>query len=247
MEAAGVIDEVGAGLPEGLAIGQDVMAIVVPAGAHGAYAERIVVPAESVAPVPAGASHAEAATLPMNGLTALQAMDLLGLSPGQSLAVTGAAGSVGGYVIQLAKARGLRVIADASEADEALVGQLGADVVVQRGPDVAEHIRGEVDGGVDALVDAALQHQQVLPAVRDGGQVAAVRPFVGESERGITVHLVSVRTYARDQAKLDELRQLVEDGVLTLRVARVLPAEQAAEAHRQLAAGGTRGRLVLTF
>ena len=117
------------------------IAIVVPKGSHGAYREQIVLDARSVVRAPAGKTHAEAATLPMNGLTARQSLDLLGLSPGQVLAVTGAAGAYGGYVIQLAKAEGLKVIADASEKDEKLVASLGADIVVRRGDDVASRIR----------------------------------------------------------------------------------------------------------
>ena len=84
-------------------------------------------------------------------------------------------------------------------------------------------------------------------AVRDGGRVATVRGFQGTQERGTTCHPVLVRSYAREQAKLDQLRQQAEDGQLTLRVARTLPAARAAEAHSLLEAGGTRGRLVLEF
>jgi NADPH:quinone reductase len=78
--------------------------------------------------------------LPMNGLTARQSLDLLELSPGQVIAVTGAAGAYGGYVVQLAKAGGLTVVADASEKDEKPVASLGADIVVRRGEDVASRI-----------------------------------------------------------------------------------------------------------
>src|SRR5207247_3536330 len=106
------------------------MGRVVPRGGHGAYREQIVLNARAVVPAPAGTTHVEACTLPMNGLTALQSLDLLDLSPGQTLAVTGAAGAYGGYVVQLAKAEGLTVIADASAADHALVAALGADIVV---------------------------------------------------------------------------------------------------------------------
>jgi NADPH:quinone reductase-like Zn-dependent oxidoreductase len=77
--------------------------------------------------------------------------------------------------------------------------------------------------------------------------VATVRGYRGDGQRGLTVTPVLVRRAAEDTAALDRLRQQAEDGVLTLRVARTLPAEEAAEAHRQLAAGGVRGRLVLTF
>jgi NADPH:quinone reductase len=149
--------------------------------------------------------------------------------------------------VQLGKADGLRVIADASEADEALVRSLGADVVVRRGDDVAERIREVAPDGVDGLADGAVQDTLVYRAIRDGGRLATVRGFNGEAERGITVHPVWVRDYATAQAKLDELRQQVEDGAVTLRVAREFPAEQASEAHRLLEQGGTRGRFVITF
>jgi NADPH:quinone reductase len=247
MDVAGVIDQIGDGVGGELRAGDRVMAIVVPLGSHGGYSEWVAVPAESVARVPAGATDEQAATLPMNGLTVRMALDLLGLEPGQTLAVTGAAGAVGGYAIQLAKADGLRVIADASAADERLVKELGADIVVARGDDVAERVRAALPEGADGLVDGAVLDELVIPAVRDGGKIATVRGFRGEEQRGITFHPVFVRSYAREQAKLDRLRQQAEDGQVTLRVARTLPAEQAAEAHRILEAGGTRGRLVLLF
>lgn len=247
MDAAGVLTQIGPGTETSLRVGEHVMAIVVPTGSHGAYSEQIAVPAESVARVPAGASDAEAATLPMNGLTARLALDVLGLEPGQTLAVTGAAGAVGGYAIQLAKADGLRVLADAAPADEQLVRDLGADIVVPRGDDFAARVREAIPAGADAVVDAALLNELTVGAVRDSGKIATLRGFTGQAERGVTFHPVLVRSYAREQAKLDRLRQLAEDGQLTLRVAGTFPAEQAAQAHRILEAGGTRGRLVLEF
>jgi len=245
MDAAGVLDQIGEGVETELAVGDHVMAIVLPKGSHGAYSEYLVLPAASVARVPAGATDAEASTLPMNGLTARLTLDLLALVPGQTLAVTGAAGCYGGYVVQLAKADGLRVVADASEADEQLVRDLGADVVVRRGDDVAARIRDVVPDGVDGLADGSVQNELLLPAIKDGGGFATVRAWNGPSERGITIHAVWVRSYVKEQAKLDLLRQQVEDGAVTLRVARTFPAAEAAEAHRLLAAGGMRGRLVL--
>jgi NADPH:quinone reductase-like Zn-dependent oxidoreductase len=245
MEAAGIVDEIGDDTDTNLQLGDPVMAIVIPRGSRGAYAESVVVPPQSVARIPAGTTLIEAATLPMNGLTARLALDLLALQPGQTLAVTGAAGAFGGYVVQLAKADGLRVIADASAADTELVRSLGADEVVARGDDVAERIRAIVPEGVDGLADGALLHRKAFAAIRDGGGLAAVRTFPGEGERGITIHPVWVREYAYEHDKLDRLRQQVEDGVLTLRVNRTFPAEQAAEAHRLFEGGGVRGRIVI--
>ncbi len=248
MEVAGVLDEIGEGTSTGLRLGDPVMAIVVPSGAHGAYAASVVVPVESVAAAPKGASFAEAATLPMNGLTAAQVMDKLSLPAHGVVAVTGAAGAVGAYVVQLAKAAGLRVVADSSEADEGLVRSFGADDVVRRGDDVAAGVRAVVPGGVDALVDASAQDPAtVSAAIRDGGVLVAVRQYDGDLDRGIQLARVQVRPWAREQARLDALRQQADDGVLTLRVAQTFAPEGAPEAHRRLEAGGNRGRLVIEF
>ncbi|MEM7253608.1 MAG: NADP-dependent oxidoreductase [Pseudomonadota bacterium] len=247
MDAAGIVDQVGDGVNTGVRVGDAVMAMVCPKGSHGAYREQIVLEAAAVVPAPANTTHIEAATLPMNGLTAQLSLDLLGLAPGQSLAVTGAAGAYGGYVIQLAKAVGLVVIADASEQDEALVRELGADTVVRRGDDVAGRFREHFPDGVDGLADGAVLNDRVVDAVRDGGAFTAVRGYEGRAERGIRFSQTWVRSYDGEYEKLDRLRQLVESGALTLRVADALPPERASEAHRRLEAGGTRGRLVITF
>ncbi|MGY2074821.1 quinone oxidoreductase family protein [Blastococcus sp. SYSU DS0828] len=246
MDVAGVVTELGEGVDH-LSVGDLAMGIVVPFGPYGAYREDKVLPGGSVVRAPAGATAVEASTLPMNGLTARLALDLMALQPGQVLAVTGAAGAFGGYVVQLAKADGLTVVADASEADEELVRALGADVVVRRGEEVASRIREHYPEGVDGLADGSVQDEQVLPAVRDGGAVATVRGYRGNGERGLRFFPTMVRKVAEDRAALDRLRQQVEEGAVTLRVARTFPAEQAAEAHRVLEAGGVRGRLVLTF
>ena len=220
MEAAGIIEEVGSGVPDRLKVGDAVMAIVVPKGSHGAYSEQIVLDARSVVRAPVGKTHAEACTLPMNGLTARQSLDLLKLSPGQ-------------------------VIADASEKDEELVRSLGADFVVRRGDDVASRIREHFPQGVDGLADGAVLNERVIPAVRDGGSFTSVRGFQGVPQREIRFTATLVRSYAQEWEKLDRLRQQVEDGELTLRVAEVYPPEKAADAHRRLEAGGTRGRLII--
>ena len=246
MDIAGVVDEVGDGVTT-VNVGDAVMGIVVPSGSHGGYSESIVLPAGSVTRAPRGVSHSEACTLPMNGLTARLSLDQLALSPGDTLAVTGAAGTYGGYVVQLAKADGLRVIADASEKDEELVRSLGADVVVRRGPDVAIRIREHAPNGVDGLADGSVQNDEIVAAVKDGGAIATVRGWKSELERGITLHETWVRDYAQSWDKLDRLREQAEQGLLSLRVARTFPCEQAGEAHALLQAGGTRGRFVIEF
>ncbi|MDH4147853.1 MAG: NADP-dependent oxidoreductase [Acidimicrobiia bacterium] len=247
MDVAGIVDEVGPGVDTGIQVGDAAMAMVVPKGSHGAYRESIVLEAGAVVPAPAAVSHAEASTLPMNGLTARLSLDLLGLQPGQVLAVTGAAGAYGGYVVQLAKADGLTVVADASDADTELVRQLGADVVLPRGDDFAARVRELYPDGVDGLADGAVLNDKVIDAVRDGGAFTSVRGFKGEPQRDITFTATFVVKYDGDYAKLDRLRQQVEAGQVSLRVAATFPAERAHEAHARLEAGGTRGRCVIEF
>ncbi|MFG1912929.1 NADP-dependent oxidoreductase [Kribbella sp. NPDC048928] len=245
MEVAGVISEVGAGVE--FVIGDAVMAIVVPAGEHGGYRSELVVPARSVARIPAGLTTVEAATIPMNGLTAQFALDTLALPAGATVAVTGAAGTVGGYFVQLAKRAGLRVIADAAQPDEAFVRDCGADEVVPRGDAFVAAVRRHCPGGVDGLVDTAVIEGDALPAVKDGGTVITLRGYQGDGTGRVRVVPIFVREYAEEAEKLDHLAVLAGRGDLTLRVAGVLPASQAADAHRSLEKHGIRGRLVLRF
>lgn len=246
MDAAGEVVELGADVDTGIAVGDRVMAIVRPSGPHGAYRSDLVVPARSATRVPAGVSDVEASTLPMNGLTARFALDSLQLQAGDVLAVTGAAGAFGGYVIQLAKAEGLTVVADAGPHDRELVEQLGADVVLPRDGFVGA-VRERYPDGVDGLADGAVLNGLAVPAVKDGGRMATVRFWDGAGQDRITVIPVMVGQHILEWETLDGLREQVEQGVLTLRVADVLPAAQAPEAHRRLEAGGVRGRLVLQF
>ena len=244
MDAAGIIDE--ADDDGRWQVGDQVMAIALPLGEHqGAYSEYLVAPADSVARIPDGADFAEASTLPMNGLTAVQTLEKLNLQPGQSLAVTGAAGTLGNYLVQLAKQAGLVVVADAAAKDRELVSDLGPDYIVERGDDVAGRIRGFFPDGVDALADAAVMNDKAVPAIKDGGGFATFRWWNEDPGRGITIHAVAVRDEYHSGQKLEALRRLAEDGTLTLRVADRIPAEKAADAHRRLEAGGVRGRLVL--
>jgi NADPH:quinone reductase len=248
MDAAGTVESIGPGV-DALTAGQEVMAAVSarrPEG--GAQAQLIVVPAASVVPIPEGASLEQAATLPMNGLTALRGLELLGLSPGDTLAVSGGAGLLGSYVIGLATQQGLRVIADAKPADEELVRGFGADVVVPRSEDFAGAVREAAPDGVEGVYDTALLNAAAFGAIRDGGGLTVVRGWQGsEAPRGITVHAVRVSEVLERTEWLLQLRALASEGRLRLRVAGMYPPEQAAEAQRVMDAGGLRGRAVIVF
>jgi NADPH2:quinone reductase len=249
MDAAGVVESLGAGVDR-LSVGDEVMAAVSPRRPEGgAQQELLVVPAASVVAIPEGATLAQAATLPMNGLTAERGLDMIGLGEGETLAVAGGAGLLGSYVIALAKERGLRVIADAKPEDEELVTSFGADVVVPRSERFGDAIRQAAPDGADAVYDTALLYRDAFPAVRDGGQVVVVRGWDGNEveERGIRVHPVMVFRVLERTDWLDELRVLASEGRIKLRVAREFPPEQAGEAQRLMDAGGLRGRAVIVF
>jgi NADPH:quinone reductase-like Zn-dependent oxidoreductase len=248
MDAAGTIESVGEGV-ERLLVGDEVMAAVSPRRPEGgAQVELLVVSQASVVAIPDGVTLGQAATLPMNGLTAKLGLDLLGLERGQTLAVTGAAGLLGSYVIALAKELGVRVIADAKPEDEALVRSFGADLVVPRGERFVAAVRDAVPDGVDGLYDTALLHESVFGAIRDSGVMVVVRGWKPEqTERGIEVKQVFVGTVLDRSDWLEELRELASDGRLQLRVAGEYPPEQAAEAQRIMEAGGLRGRALIVF
>ncbi|MFF2194219.1 NADP-dependent oxidoreductase [Streptomyces sp. NPDC058157] len=235
-DVAGEIDEVGAGV-DGWTPGRRVVGLhygtVKPLGTHAEYA---VLDASAVAAAPGSVDPAAAAALPLSGLTAARALALLGLAEGDSVLITGAAGSVGGIAVQLAARAGLVVTALAGEGDEALVRSLGAKEFVPRGSAPAAQ--------VDGVLDAAVLGAAALGFVRDGGAYVGLIPGAAPgAERGVRVVEQEV---AADGAELARLVALVDEGALTLRVARTFDLAEAAAAHAALAEPGTRGRVVLT-
>ncbi|MGW7256930.1 NADP-dependent oxidoreductase [Streptomyces sp. NPDC054834] len=232
-DVAGTVDAVG--VASAWSVGDEVVALdygmVKPLAAH---AEYVVVPTDAVAKAPATVDAVQAATLPLNALTAAQALDLLEPAPGRSLLVTGAAGAVGGYAVQLAARQGFSVTALAREGDEEFVRSLGA----------ADFTSGGIaPAGFDAVLDAAVLGESALEWVRDGGVYVGVIPQAQPAPvRGVRTTAVEV---SADGARLAELVRLVDEGVLTPRVAETYPLEEAAKAHARLAEGGVRGRLVL--
>ncbi|MFH9010543.1 NADP-dependent oxidoreductase [Streptomyces sp. NPDC017943] len=260
MDVSGTVDAAGAGTL--FALGDHVMAFVDPFRPQGgAQAEYVVVSAADTVLVPPGLDLVRAAGLPMNALTAHQALALLGLRSGSTLAVTGGAGALGGFVIQLAVHRGLRVVAEAAEKDEPLLKELGAEIVVPRdaGPAaprpqapvspaaLAERYRRAVPQGVDALVDAAVLGEPVLDVVRDRGAVVTCRPGALHLPRGIVRHELNVMAYPDKAGALTELAALACEGVLSVRTDSLLAPSAVPEAHRRLAAGGVRGRQLVVF
>lgn len=247
MDAAGEIAAVGPDV-EHLAVGQFVMAAIFPGRPEGgAQAELVLAPAASVIPIGA-LDPVAAATLPMNGLTALEALKVLGLPAGSTLVVTGGAGLLASYAIPLAKRAGLNVIADAGPKDQALVASFGADVVVPRGETFVEAVLEAAPGGADAVFDAASITAAAAPAVRDGGKIVYVRSWEAPPPpRDIVIERVSVGNALQDTIWLHRLAEEAGQGLLKLRVANAYPPEAAMDAYLRLEAGGLRGRDVITF
>jgi NADPH:quinone reductase-like Zn-dependent oxidoreductase len=207
------------------------------------HAEYVVLDADAVAPAPAGLDPVAASTIPLNALTALQALKSLRLAAGQSVLVTGAAGGVGGYAVEIAKHLGLTVIASAADDDQDLVRRLGADHFVSRTADLSSAVRAIAPLGVDGLVDAAVLGIAAQEAVRDHGQHAHLQPGPTPPHlRGIAVNQIFIHA---NRAELAEVVRLSEVGAISTRVADTYPLTEAQTAYERLAKGGVRGRLVL--
>ncbi|OYO06414.1 NADP-dependent oxidoreductase [Enemella evansiae] len=237
-DVSGVVSAVGPEV-DGFSVGDRV------AGLHAdltaparAQATRVALPATAVAPLPDGLDPVAAASIPLNTLTAAQALDLFGPADGRSLLVTGAAGAVGGYALALAAAAGWRVTGLARESDRDFVtGITGTDgTPVQLVTEVPER-------GFDAVLDAAGLQEGALPAVVDAGAFVGVFPPAPvPSERGITVQEVLV---APDGARLAELLRRSATGQLAVRVADTFPLTEAAAAYQRVGERGVRGRVLL--
>lgn len=250
MDVSGHIDALGPDTA-GFAEGDRVVAFVNPfTELGGAQAEYVIVPADQVAALPDTLPLVDAAGLPMNALTAHQALALADLAPGATVAVTGAAGALGGYAVQLAAQRGLRVVADAYDDDRDLVLGLGADTVVPRHADpqnTAASYRTALPDGADGVIDAAVLGVAALEIVADGGDLVRCRPYDLPAPRGITLHRALVLTHPDIGGALREIVGLAASGAVTLRTADRLAPEDASEAHRRLEKGGVRGRQLIVF
>jgi NADPH:quinone reductase len=207
-------------------------------GRVGAYAEQAAVDPAWLAPLPEGVPFEEAATLPLNALTARQSLDLLGLAAGDALLVTGASGGVGGFAVQMAVADGLEVIAMAGRDDEDWVESLGASEVLSRDADLSG--TRPVDGVLDAV---PLGPERSTPTLRDGGTAVFTRtPDPPGPNRELRFETILVKP---DAVALTRFAEQLAAGRLRTRVAQVLPLDEAAEAHRLAEAGGLHGKVVL--
>lgn len=251
MDFSGHVVSVGPGV-DSVAPGQPVIGVVSPRRpSGGAHAELLAVPARSVAPVSDGTNLIAAATVPMNALTGMLCLELLGLAEGQTILITGAAGMLGSLSVELSKLAGLNVLANGSESDrDFLIGLgLSPESVLPRGDSLEGAVRRACPGGVDGVIDGALIGQSLVHLVRDGGGIVSVRRAYEIVDPRLNISYVQVTTAVEDQAKIARIGHLLDDGKLTPRVARngVFDLAGAADAYSMASASGLRGRVVIAF
>ena len=241
-DVAGVVEEVGPATPE-FSPGDEVMGYVRRDHVQwGTYAELVPAPVRTLAPKPSRLSWAEAAALPLAGLTAWQVLTrVLRVVDGDVLLVHAASGGVGSFAVQVAQGLGARVIGTASLPRHDHLRELGAEPVAY-GPGLVDRVRDLAPGGVTAVLDLvggeALEVSPQLLA--RGGRMASVLDPKKVEELGGSYWFV--RPDAEDLA---ELGRLVDDGKLRVHVERTFPLAQAADAHRLIEEGHVRGKLAL--
>jgi len=247
-EAAGVVTELGGEAvgPAGpVAVGDEVMAYRI----DGGYADELVVPASTVVPKPVEMSWEAAGGLMLAGATAMHALTATRVSAGDTLLVHAAAGGVGRMAVQLAVARGARVIGTASEVHHDQLRELGAEPTTY-GAGLADRVRALAAHGVDAAIDCVGTDEAVdvsLELVADRDRIATIAAFARGAEAGIRMlgggPGADPGTELRQAARL-QLPALVEQGRLRVR-ARPFALDDVAEAHREGQAGHVTGKLVL--
>jgi len=240
-DVAGVVEKVGLDTPE-LQVGDEVFGYVRKDWVQGGtFAEYVSAPVRTLARKPASLSFEEAAAVPLAGLTAYQTIQRAGVTAGQTVLVHAAAGGVGGFAVQIARALGARVIGTASEKNHDHLRDLGAEPVTY-GDGLVERVRALAPEGVDVILDygsddATDTAPRLLAA---GGTIASIVDARARDELG--GHYVWVRPSTAD---LEALGALADAGRLRVDVAQVFDLADAAAAHEASATGHVRGKVVV--
>jgi len=248
-DVSGVVEEVGFGVHT-LNVGDAVFGMPWFPRQAGGYAEYVAAPSRQFARKPASVSYAEAAAVPLAALTAWQILvDAARVEPGQRVLVHAAAGGVGHFAVQIAKHLGAYVIGTARVDKHAWLRELGADQVVDYTTVRFEDEISDVDVVVDLVGDGhdATSHRS-LNVLTAGGMLIAVPGGVSDELAGAAeIRGVRARPFLvePDGTALARIAELIDKGVVRVEVSDVLPLEQAGEAHRRLATGRTRGKIVL--
>jgi NADPH:quinone reductase len=215
-------------------------------GLMGCYAEYVNCPAEQLAPVPAGLDVAEAAAVPVDGLTAEQGLtDVLGLGSGDVVLITGVAGGLGHFAAQIARILGARVIGTASPQHQEFAHALGAAVVVDHTqPDWPDQVRKETDGGVSRVLACAAPTLAGAAEAAQDGAIIATPVHAGEypdNERVRWQHYNGQPSGTR----MIRMAPWFDDGSLAVHIAHQYYLADAAAAHREVDKGHTRGKQLL--
>jgi NADPH:quinone reductase-like Zn-dependent oxidoreductase len=250
-DVAGTVVEVGAGVTR-FAVGDEVFGIGI-----GTFADYAVAREDRLARKPATLSFAQAAVVPVSGITALRAVNTVGkVRPGQKVLILGASGGVGSYAVQLAKAAGAEVTGVASTAKLDLVRSLGADHVLDYTRDDFADGTRQYDVIVDIAGNPALSRlrRALTPTgtvALVGGEDAGKLTGMGRQLRGAALspfvrqRLVMVTPQER-ASYIEELAALIEEGKVTPSVDRTYPLERAPEAMRHMEDGKVRGKVAIT-
>ena len=249
-EVSGVVAEVGAGAegPAGpIGVGDEVVAYSI----DGGYAAQIIAPGSAVLPKPTTLSFEQGSGLLLSGVTAAHTLVATAVAAGDTVVIHGASGGVGLMAVQLAVAKGARVIGTASESRHDYLRQLGAEPVTY-GAGLEDRIRALAPDGVDAAIDMVGTDEAVevsLALVADRSRIATIAAFGRAGKDGIKLlgggPGADPGTDVRTAARLDLVRE-AEAGRLQVLLAASYPLDQVADAHRQLATGHANGKIVLT-
>jgi len=236
IDLAGTVEQVGPGV-ESVAVGD----AVVGQANTGSYAELAI--AESFVPKPDDMSWELAAAVPVAAEVAVRVLGQLGLKSGETLLIHGAGGSAGSIATQLAVARGIAVVGTAGPHDQELVAELGASAVLY-GDGWVDRVRAVAPEGVDAVFDTS--GAGVLPESIDlVGGVERVITIADLAAFELGVQFSGSSPTDRAPGAIEEVLELVARGKVSLRVWKTYPLADAAEAHRDIASGATRGKQVL--
>jgi NADPH:quinone reductase-like Zn-dependent oxidoreductase len=241
-DVAGLVEKVGSKITKFKA--GDAVFAYVSLDDSGGYAQYALVTEREAASKPKSLTYVEAAAVPIVAMTAWQALvDTAKLGAGQTVLIHGGSGGVGSFAIQIAKARGAKVIATASTANQDLLKQLGADVAIDYTKQKFEDIAKDVDVVLDAIGRDTLARSYGV--VKKGGIIVSLvaRPKDSELEKhGIRGTGLNVEPNSEELA---EIGKLIDDERIKVIVFQTFPLSEAMKAQEQVATGHTRGKIVL--
>ena len=210
----------------------------------GGYGEYAVVKEDEAAVKPSGVSHGEAASLPLVALTAWQALfETAGLEQGQTILIHAGAGGVGSVAVQLARWRGARIVATASDYNHQFLTELGVDIAVDYRTRRFEDFVDQVDVVLDSI--GGDTQRRSLAILRQGGILVSIVGLTPEGRNpppGINATSILV---SPDAGQLGMIGELVDSGEIRPIVSHRFPLAQAAAAHEQSETGRTRGKIIL--